>query len=143
MYKITKCVSLPLKSGNKDFRPGNHEIPDLNTENWYVKALIRQGIVSIITKNNPKILEVKTPERQVETIVIKGPEVPPSMQVVETNHPDIVEIKPVVSEPKKEPEKTEDIQKKDIETSVVKSEEKDQESVKTEETKQRRRRTGN
>lgn len=134
MYKITKCVSLPLKSGNKDFGQGKHEIPDLDTENWYVKALIKQGVLSIVSKNQPKVVEVKNPERQVETIIIKGPEVPPSMQVVETKHPDIVEIKPVV----KEPEKTEDVQKKDVGTTGVKTEE-----PKVVETRQRRQRTGN
>lgn len=139
MYKITKCVNLPLKSGNKDFGQGNHEIPDLDTENWYVKALIKQGVISVVSKNNPKIIEVKTPERQVETIVIKGPEVPPSMQVVETKHPDIVEIKPVVKEPEKE-----DVQKKDIGTTGIKTEEPVKtEAPKAPETRQQRRRTGN
>lgn len=115
MYKLTKAVSLPFKKGKlQDYKAGNYELPELDTEHWYVKSLIKQGILSDIPKLQIKVQpkkEIINPEKQVETIIIKGPEVPSSMQVLKTKHPDIVEIKPV-----KVPEKTEDVQKKDIGT---------------------------
>ena len=69
--KVTKPIAIPgngVKQRTTDLRPGIHDVDEKVLEHWFVRSLMKAGVVSIYQKSGPKqtVQRTETPELVVE-----------------------------------------------------------------------------
>jgi len=96
--QINRKVSLPYKGVKKTYRPGVYEFEKDFLEHWFIKGLIKSEDIYVLTESkiskgqkNYKSLdefkkEGKLGPEKIDTLTIKGPEVPNSMKQIETDN---------------------------------------------------------
>jgi len=96
--QINRKVSLPYKGVKKTYRPGVYEFEKDFLEHWFIKGLIKSEGIYVLTESkiskgqkNYKSLdefkkEGKLGPEKIDTLTIKGPEVPNSMKQIETDN---------------------------------------------------------
>jgi len=96
--QVNRKVSLPYKGVKKTYRPGVYEFEKDFLEHWFIKGLIKSEDIYVLTESkiskgqkNYKSLdefkkEGKLGPEKIDTLTIKGPEVPNSMKQIETDN---------------------------------------------------------
>jgi hypothetical protein len=96
--QVNRKVSLPYKGVKKTYRPGVYEFEKDFLEHWFIKGLIKSEGIYVLTESkiskgqkNYKSLdefkkEGKLGPEKIDTLTIKGPEVPNSMKQIETDN---------------------------------------------------------
>lgn len=55
--KVTKPIAIPgngIKQRTTDLRPGIHDVDEKVLDHWFVRSLMKAGVVSIYQKSGPK-----------------------------------------------------------------------------------------
>lgn len=109
---VSQPVAVPgVTTRTVTLKVGINEIDDSLFEHWFVKSLLNKGVISVPDKKKKinfksleQIAEEKRNEKQVETIIMRSPEVPLSMREpeVEVAKVEVVEVNKLARRKRKE-----------------------------------------